>query len=99
MKRLYWLVFLSGLISLGATSQVIDNGVQTQPATSTPCQNYNPCLRDTYNVVWDNWCPFNCPDFPVSYRSKKYESDSEKVEYIMLSRPETTEQVPCGGVK
>lgn len=99
MKRLYWLVFLAGLISLGATSQDMDNVNPTQTSVSNTSPDNNPCPQDTYNVAWDSWSPSNLPDFPVSYRAKKHEPNSNKVEYIMLCKPDATGQTPCGGKK
>jgi len=95
MKRLYWLVFLAGLISLGAASQDVDNGSQQQTAASNAAQNSTTCPKDAYNVVWDSWSAADHPDFPVSYRAKKHDPNSNKVEYIMLCNP----GAPCGGEK
>jgi len=96
MKRLYWLVFLAGLISLGAASQDMDNGNQPQqPSAPTAAQDSNSCPKDAYNVAWDSWSATDQPDFPVSYRAKKRDPNSNKVEYIMLCTPD----MPCGGEK
>jgi len=82
MKRLISLIALSCAISGCATPLVIDNGKQTR--VFTPCTNDNLCFRDTYNVLWDNWCPNSPADYPISYRSKQTEYESNKVEYILL---------------
>jgi hypothetical protein len=95
MKRLYWLVFLAGMISLGAASPDIDNGNQPQTSASNAAPDSNSCPRDAYSVAWDSWSASDHPDFPVSYRAKKHAPNSNKVEYIMLCKPDAT----CGGEK
>jgi hypothetical protein len=97
MKRLLWYIFLMSFISGCATPLIIDNGNQSR--VFTPCTNNDLCFRDTYNVAWDNWCQYNCRDYPVSYRSKQSEYESNKVEYILLPKSVEAGHVQCGGVK
>ena len=97
MKRMLCLIFLSSFGFGCATPLIIDNGNQRR--VFIPCTNDNLCFRDTYNIVWDNWCPNNYRDYPVSYRTKQSEYESSKVEYILLPKSIMTEQVQCGGVR
>jgi hypothetical protein len=98
MKRLFCFVFLISLVSgCCATPLVIDNGNQSR--VFTPCTNDGLCFRDTYNVAWDSSCSTDCRDFPVSYRTKQTEYESNKVEYILLPKSIMTDQVQCGGVR
>lgn len=78
-----------------ATPLVIDNG--TQSRVFTPCTNDNLCFRDTYNVTWDNSCSFYGQGYPVSYRSKQSEYESNRVEYILLPQSATANQADFGG--
>lgn len=98
MKYLLLLSFLISIISGCATPIIIDNGSQTR--VFTPCTNNNLCFRDSYNIVWDNTSPYHCRDYPVSYRTKQSEYESNKVEYILLPRSYTADQVQYyGGVR
>ncbi len=96
MKRLVLLLALPCfLFGCYATPLVIDNG--TQSRVFTPCTNNNLCFRDTYHVTWDNGCSFYGQDYPVSYRSKQSEYESNRVEYILLPQNTVTNQTACGG--
>ncbi len=96
MKRLVLLLALPCfLFGCYATPLVIDNG--TQSRVFTPCTNNNLCFRDTYHVTWDNGCSFYGQDYPVSYRSKQSEYESNRVEYILLPQNTVTNQTTCGG--
>ena len=82
MKRLLSILVLLGAVSGCAKPVVIDNG--TQRRVFIPCTNDNLCFKDTYNVAWDNWCPSIYRDYPVSYRTKQSEYESNRVEYLLL---------------
>jgi len=84
MKRLFWCIFLLSFASGCATPLIIDNGYQRR--VFIPCDNDDLCFRDTYNVAWDNGCKYNCRDYPVSYRTKLSEYQSNKTEYILLPK-------------
>lgn len=76
----------------GAKPVVIDNG--TQSRMLVPCTNDNLCVRSGYEVAKDAWCTSSCAvgerccaqDYPVSYRSKSWEYESNRVEYIDNTR-------------
>ena len=96
MKQLVLLLVLPCfLFGCCATPLVIDNGVQTR--VFTPCTNNNLCFRDTYLVTWDNGCSSYGQDYPVSYRSKQSEYESNRVEYSLLPQNSITNQPACGG--
>ncbi len=97
MKRLLWSVLLISTLSGCATPVVIDNGSQFR--VFTPCTNDTLCLRDTYNVAWDNWCPDVERDYPVSYRTKQSILNSNRTEFIMIRSPFVKEQIDEGGVR
>lgn len=82
MKRLLLFAALLGLSSGCATPLVIDNGTQTR--VFTPCTNDNFCFRNTYNIAWDTGHTFNNRDYPVTYRTKQTEYESNRVEYLLL---------------
>lgn len=75
-----------------ATPVTVDNG--TQSRILVPCTNDALCVRNTYEVAKDVWCPQNClpgddlcrRDYPVSYRSKNWEYETNRVEYIYMPR-------------
>jgi len=75
-----------------ATPVVVDNG--TQSRIIIPCTNDALCVRNTYEIAKDVWCPQNClpgdyrcrRDYPVSYRSKNWEYETNRVEYIYMPR-------------
>lgn len=75
-----------------ATPVVVDNG--TQARVLVPCSNDNLCVRNSYEIAKDVWCPDNCftggvccqKDYPVSYRSKNWDYESNRVEYIYMPR-------------
>lgn len=78
-----------------ATPLVIDNG--TQSRVFTPCTNDSLCFRNTYNVAWDNGCSPHAQDYPVSYRTKQTEYESNRVEYILLPQSTIANQNILGG--
>jgi len=96
MKRLLWLISLLCVLNGCATPLVIDNGVQTR--VFTPCTNNEFCFRDTYNITWDRMCQYD-HGFPVSYRSKQSEYESNKVEYILLPKSNVADQEQFGGAR
>lgn len=71
---------------------VVDNG--TQSRIIIPCTNDALCVRNTYEIAKDVWCPQSClpgdylcrRDYPVSYRSKNWEYETNRVEYIYMPR-------------
>jgi hypothetical protein len=63
---------------------VVDNGVQSR--VLVPCNDDALCVRSAYDVAIDMWCPQGCKDYPVSYRTKQWEYESSRVEYIYLPR-------------
>lgn len=71
---------------------VVDNG--TQSRVLVPCTDDTLCVRNTYEVTKDVWCTEDrwfadqrCRrDYPVSYRSKNWEYETNKVEYIYMPR-------------
>jgi hypothetical protein len=91
---LIFLLLLVAAITGGcvATPVVVDNG--TQSRILVPCVNDTLCVRATYEVARDVWCPTDCVsgdvrcrrDYPVSYRSKNWEYETNRVEYIYLPR-------------
>ena len=72
----------------GARPVMVDNG--TQSRMLIPCTNDNLCVRSGYEVAKDAWCSKGCAagdkccnqDYPVSYRSKNWEYESNRYEYI-----------------
>jgi hypothetical protein len=94
-KSVLLLVLPCFLFGCYATPLVIDNG--TQSRVFTPCTNNNLCFRDTYNVTWDNGHSCYGRDYPVSYRSKQSEYESNRVEYILLPQNSVTNQIVFGG--
>lgn len=97
MKRLIWSAFLLSFLSGCATPLIIDNG--TQSRVFTPCTNNDFCFRDTYSVAWENWCQNDVRDYPVSYRTKQSEYESNKVEYILLPTSLEGQQAQVGGAR
>lgn len=95
MKCLLWCIFLSAFIYGCAAPLILDNGSQSR--VFIPCTNNDLCFRDTYNVAWDNGCSYNYRDYPISYRTKQSEYESNKVEYILLNRTVIADQLQCGG--
>lgn len=81
MKRLMGLIFLMGAVSGCATPLVIDNGAQSR--VFTPCTSDNLCMRDGYAIAWDYACRGSLPNYPVSYRVKQSEYESDRVEFIL----------------
>ena len=81
MKKLLCLIFLLGSVTGCARPLMIDNGIQSR--VFTPCTNDNLCIRDSYNIAWDYTCSSSFPDYPVSYRTKQSEYQSNRVEYIL----------------
>jgi len=91
---LVFLLLLMSVITAGcvATPVVVDNG--TQSRILIPCTNDTLCVRATYEIARDVWCPtdsmlgdYRCHrDYPVSYRSKNSEYETNRVEYIYLPR-------------
>lgn len=75
-----------------ATPVVVDNGTQTR--LLVPCTDDTLCVRNTYEIAKDVWCPPSCSpgdyrclrDYPVSYRSKSWEYETNRVEYIHMPR-------------
>lgn len=63
---------------------VVDNGVQSR--VLVPCNDDALCVRGSYDVALDTWCPQGCKDYPVSYRTKQWEYESSRVEYVYLPR-------------
>lgn len=96
MIRLLFLVILLGSIPGCAKPLVIDNGVQSR--VFTPCTNDNFCFRDTYNIAWDSWCPMTERDYPVSYRTKQREYESNRIERILMPT-EYAERAKNGGMR
>lgn len=94
---LMFVVLLMVAITCGcvATPVVVDNGIQSR--VIVPCTNDSLCVRNTYEVAKDVWCTHNsclqgyanfacCLDYPVSYRSKNWEYETDRFEYIYKSR-------------
>lgn len=95
MRIGHWLLLLLAAVAVtgcAASPVVIDNG--TQSRILVPCTNDALCVRNTYEVAKDVWCPQNClpgdylcrRDYPVSYRSKNWEYETNRVEYIYMPR-------------
>ena len=88
------LLLLMATIAGGCVAKpvVVDNG--TQSRIIIPCTNDALCVRNTYEIAKDAWCPQNClpgdyncrRDYPVSYRSKNWEYETNRVEYIYTPR-------------
>ena len=81
MKRWICFVLLSCALTGCATPVVIDDGTRTR--TFNPCTTDALCFRDSYSLVWDNWCFNTQRDYPVTYRTKQYEYLSDRTEYIL----------------
>ena len=98
MKKLLGVMVLVGCVS-GCCSVpvVLDNGIQSK--VFTPCTDDNLCFRETYNIAWDRWCPLNCNDYPISYRTKQTEFESKKVEYILMPKSYIAQPEHDGGVR
>lgn len=97
MKRLFCLIALAGFVSGCAKPMIIGNDTQTR--VFTPCTNDNLCFRDSYNIAWDYTCLTNVSDYPVSYRSKQFEYQSNRVEYILKQKSDMVEDERNGGVQ
>ena len=82
MIRLIYLILLSSFISGCATPVVIDSGNGIK--IFTPCTTDDLCARDAYGVAWDDWYFGSLRDYPVSYRTKQFEYESNKAEFILL---------------
>ena len=96
MRPVFLLLILLCLMSgCAANPLVIDNGAQSR--VFTPCTNDNLCFRDTYNIAWDGGCSSYNQSYPVSYRSKQSEYESNRVEYILLPQTFTANQAEWGG--
>ncbi|MDD2900543.1 MAG: hypothetical protein PHI31_17765 [Desulfuromonadaceae bacterium] len=95
MGRFTLFLILTCFMTGCATPLMIENG--TQSRTFTPCTNDALCFRDSYHVAWDNGYPYGCQDFPVSYRSKQTEYESNRVEYILLPPAAVANQAEVGG--
>jgi hypothetical protein len=95
MERFTLFLILTCFVAGCATPVVIDNGTQTK--VFTPCNNDGLCFKDSYHVAWDNGYQSGCQDFPISYRSKQSEYESNRVEYILLPQAEVNNQVEVGG--
>lgn len=95
MRRLIFFALLTASVSGCARPVIIENG--TQSRVFTPCTNDNLCIRDSYNVAWDSFCYRDSRDYPVTYRSKQYEYESNRVEYILL--PENALAQQEGGAR
>ena len=94
MKRFTLFLLLTCFMTGCATPLVIDNG--TQSRIFTPCTNDALCFRDSYHIAWDNGYPCGLQDFPVSYRSKQTEYESNHVEYILLPHSAVANQAEVG---
>lgn len=84
MKRLLCLIFVLGCGAGCTTPVVISNGSQNR--IFTPCTSDSFCFRDTYNVAWDYWCPSSYRDYPISYKTKQAEYESNRVEFITVPK-------------
>jgi hypothetical protein len=85
MKHLLLFIALMSTISgCCATPVVMDNGNQSK--VFVPCTDNNLCFRDSYSVAWDNSHSCYERDYPVSYRAKQSEYESNRVEYILLPK-------------
>ncbi len=90
MRRLLCYFIFACSVSGCATDLRSDNGSHRKIVT--PCGNDNLCVRETYNVVWDNGIRNNSQDYPVSYRPKQ-------TEYILVPENSDNCKGDCGGVR
>ncbi len=97
MIRLVRIALVSSIISGCTTPLLIDNGAHSK--VFIPCENEIFCFRDTYNIAWDNWCPNSCRNFPVSYRSKHSDYESNHTEYLLTPKTEQPGAISCGGAR
>lgn len=91
------MVLLGAISGCCAKPVVIDNG--TQSRVFIPCTNDNLCFKDTYNVVWDKGCSSAYRDYPISYRTKQSEYESNRVEYLLLPTSVVMEREQTGVVR